>query len=111
MTSEHPPSLAVYALVPWSGVIGEGAMAKRQVCVISIRREVRLSNADELVADFAYALWQSSAFFGGSPEAAFFTALQMVKGESPLGPCLVPRRKQALRPIVVMSSRSGGGSR
>jgi len=40
-------------------------MAKRQIRVIPIRRDVTVSNADELVPDFAYTFWQSSAFLGG----------------------------------------------
>jgi len=62
-----------------------------------------MSNADELVTDFAYMLWLSSAF-RGLPEEAFFTALRMVKRET--GLFLVPKRKQALCPIVAMKSRT-----
>jgi hypothetical protein len=80
-------------------------MAKGRVCVISIRREIPLSNADALVADFAYTLWQSSAFFGSSPEAAFFTALRMVKGKSSAGLFLVLKRKQTRSIIAKKSHR------
>lgn len=79
--------------------------------VIPIRRVFPISTADELVANFAYTLWLSSAFLGGTPEAAFFAALRMIKGKSSAELFLVPKRKQPLRPIIVMKSRSGGGLR
>ena len=80
-------------------------MPKRRTRVIPIRPGVPLSTADQIVADVAYTLWQSSAFFGASPEAAYFTALRMVKGPSS-GLFLVPKR----RTVVVMKRRSGGES-
>ena len=79
-------------------------MAKGQICVIPVRRGKPLSNADELVTDFAFMLWLSSAFRGGLPEEAFFTALRMMRREA--GLFLVPERKQARCPVVAMKSRT-----
>jgi hypothetical protein len=75
----------------------DGAMPKQQIG-IPIWRKITLSEADQLVPDVAYTLWLSSAFFGGSPEAAFFTALQLVKGKSSVACFLVHTRKDDLHP-------------
>lgn len=85
-------------------------MARPHISVIPIRRDAPLSDVDELVADFAYTLWRSSAFLGGSPEAAFFTALRMVKGKSSAGPFLVQRQRPSGCPIIVMKIGSDRGS-
>ena len=60
--------------------------------VISIRRDVAVSDVDLEVVDVAYRLWLARAFQGGSPEDALLTALEEVKGRSSMGLFLVPRR-------------------
>lgn len=84
-------------------------MSKRQFCVVPIRRESRVSEADDLVIEVAYGLWLSSAFHGGSPEEALLTALQMVRGQGTAGLFLVPNRKpqsiQFMRPDDARVSR------
>ena len=74
-------------------------MAKQQTHVLPIRPEVPLSDADELVADVAYALWHSAPFRCGLPEEAFLTALRMVRGKSSAGLFLVPKRKHNIQSI------------
>jgi len=83
-------------------------MAK--VCVIPIQRNAPISETDELVADLAFKFWLSSAFRGGLPKDAFFTAVRIVKGKYSAGPFLVPKRKQNLHPIIVMKERFGSES-
>ena len=80
---------------------------KRQSAVIPIRRSTSLSWTDEVVADFAYTLWLSSAFQGGLPEDAFLTALRLVKGPSSVGPFLVPKRRHDLHPATKSKDIAG----
>lgn len=60
-------------------------MADRQLCVTLVRRDISLLDAVEVVADLAFRLWVSSAFYGGSPEAALVAAVRMVKRRSLAG--------------------------
>ncbi|SPE28757.1 hypothetical protein SBA3_1490008 [Candidatus Sulfopaludibacter sp. SbA3] len=60
--------------------------------VISIGRDPVISDVDREIADFAYMLWVSTAFRGGSPEQALLTATQMLRVQKPMGPFLVSRR-------------------
>jgi hypothetical protein len=76
------------------------------MCVIPIRRNIPVSESDELVATVAYTLWLSSPFRRGPSEQAFMTALRMVKGNSSSGLVLVPKRKQNLDPIILMKRSS-----
>ena len=84
-------------------------MAVRSAGVIPIRRNVAISDDDQLAADVAFNLWLSSPFRCGPPEQAFFTALRMVKGKSSVGPFLVPKRIKNLHPIIVRKRRSSRG--
>ena len=69
-------------------------MPNHNVRVIPIRETTRQSGADDLVADFAYTLWISSAFRGNSPEDALLAAWQVVRGRTSGNLFLVPERRQ-----------------
>ena len=47
-------------------------MPEQHFGVIPIRRRASISEADELIADFAYALWHSSPFRCGPPPGTSF---------------------------------------
>lgn len=73
---------------------------------IPIRRDVPISDSDELVVEVAYGLWVSSAFYGGTPEEALLNALRILRAKT-AGLFLVPPRKPDPRPVSVMKSGSG----
>jgi len=77
--------------------------------VIPIRRGGLLSEADHLIADVAFSLWLSSAFRGGSPEAALMTALRMLGEETSRGLFLVPKRKLMRRDSMRFPCAELGG--
>jgi len=73
---------------------------------IPIRRRSPVSHADELVADFAFTLWLSSAFRGGLPEDALLTAVRTLGGKTSPGLFLVPQRRANPCPIIPIKSSS-----
>lgn len=83
-------------------------MPEQQIRVIPIRRELAVSESDQLVAHVAFCLWLSSGFRGASPEAALFTALRLVKGKSWSGLFLVPKAGQASHPGPPMKNGPSG---
>jgi hypothetical protein len=76
------------------------AMPNQCARVIPIRRAISVSVADQLVADFAFTLWLSSAFRGASPKEALITAQLLIKREKPPRLFLVPNRKHELPRIL-----------
>jgi hypothetical protein len=78
--------------------------------VIPIRRDIRVSDADQEVADFAYCLWLARGFRGGSPEDDLLTAWRKLRGRAPTGLFLVPERKSNLHRWVATRHHLGGGS-
>lgn len=76
-----------------------------KVTVIPIRREAPLSDADRAVADYAYNLWLSSAFRGGSPEKALLTATQLLSGATPARLFVVPKRGVNVYPLGDLNER------
>lgn len=80
-------------------------MLRQNGCAIPIRGDVPIGYVDELIADFAYTLWLSSAFHGNSPEEAFLTALRMLRGDPSAGLFLVPKRTLNIYPIDRMKGQ------
>jgi hypothetical protein len=73
-------------------------MPKQTARVTPIRQDILGADAVQEIVEVAYNLWLSSAFRGGAPEGALFTALQMMREKTSAAIFLVPR----------LNSMSGG---
>jgi hypothetical protein len=67
-------------------------MPNQRTKVVPIRRDILASDEVVEVADYAFNLWLSNGFRGGSPEEALFTAVRQMRRTSTAGPFLVPKR-------------------